>query len=495
MKYLFDTQYDSSTYTDENVLYKHKLIEPVQLSKNLTYLYGKDNNMFPLLANTEGQGFTKSMTPVVLNDTQYTWNIIGRMKWTNKVVGLYNTTLTEPGKGFTPFEVVFETDWFIEQYGAFTPDRQHLVRLQKKAEKLANGKYKYTMVIVGSNPNEFVSLANFTSGQAWVMSAPTVAASKSKGNRSNSMSPGKMTNQFSFHRFTENITGNVANKVTVYEFDTASGGKTRMWMPFKMKLFEINRRLMLEEALWFDKYNRDANGQITLYDDESGEPIPRGAGVHQVLYEGGNYDTYNPANLTISKLSGTIDKIFANRIDKTPMEIVMYTGAGGRRAMNQALMSDANSKSLFDALGEKIIGGGNSGYMTYGNYFDQYRTIDGYILTIRECNMFNHGTFAQQDRENGNMINGFPEFSYNMVFLDHSMTDNGERNIQLVAEKGREVITGIYKGLTPLPPEWGAMSSDKLLSTTTDVASYEVMTTQGIAMKNWTTSFWLAPAK
>jgi len=494
MRELSPVKYDSSLYTDENVLYKHKLIEPVSLSKNITYLYGKDTDLFPLLANTEGQGFTKSIAPKALNDTQYTWDVMGRMKHTNRVVGLYNPNVTQPGLGFTSFEVIFETEWFIEQYGAITPDTQHLVRIMKKPEKLSTGKWKYTMNIVGSNPNEFIGLNNFVPGLAWVMSAPTVAASKSKGNRTNSMTPGKMTNQFGFHRFSENIAGNVANKVIPYEFDTANGGKTNMWMPFKMKTFEIERRILLEHDLWFNKYNRDANGKITLYDSETGEPIPHAAGVEEILKYGGNYDTYAVPNLTIGKLNSTVDRIFANRIDKTPMEIVMYTGAGGRRACNDALRNDAESHSLFYKLSERIIGGGDTGYMTYGNYFDQYRTIDGYILTIRECNMFNHGTIAEMDRENGRMINGFPLFSYNIVFLDHSMTDDGERNIQLVAEKGREVITGVYKGLTPLPAEWGAIADNKLLSTTTDVASYEVMSTQGIAIRNWTTSFWLAPS-
>jgi hypothetical protein len=77
-----------------------------------------------------------------------------------------------------------------------------------------------------------------------------------------------------------------------------------------------------------------------------------------------------------------------------------------------------------------------------------------------------------------------------MVALDQSKTNGGERNIQMVCEKGREVITGIYRGLTPLPGCWGAISGE-LLSDKKDLASYEVMTSDGIAITNATTSFWM----
>jgi len=227
MRELQTTLYDNRGYTDENVLYKHRLIDPVQLSKNITFLYGKDSDMFPLLTNTEGQGFTKSIKPKLLNDTQYEWSVMGRMVHTSVVFGLQNATNVKPGLGFTPFGVIFEDDRFIPQYGAYSPDGLHQVRIQSK-EKLANGKWLYEMILQGSNPNEFVDLGNFISGKSWVMTVPTVSASKSDGNASNSMSPGKMTNQFGFNRFSKNIAGNVANKITVFEFDTESGGKTNL---------------------------------------------------------------------------------------------------------------------------------------------------------------------------------------------------------------------------------------------------------------------------
>jgi hypothetical protein len=63
----------------------------------------------------------------------------------------------------------------------------------------------------------------------------------------------------------------------------------------------------------------------------------------------------------------------------------------------------------------------------------------------------------------------------------------------MVAEEGREYITGIYKGMSPIPGVWGKLpsSSESFLGTRQDIAAYEVMGSGGIAITNPTTSFWL----
>lgn len=61
------------------------------------------------------------------------------------------------------------------------------------------------------------------------------------------------------------------------------------------------RREMLEEDLWFSEYNRDSNGIIHLKDEKTGEAIPRGAGVLDILKAVGNYETYSV--LTLNRLT------------------------------------------------------------------------------------------------------------------------------------------------------------------------------------------------
>lgn len=489
MRELYTTEYDSRTYADENLLHGHRLVDPVTLTQSLTWLYGKDSNKFPLLTNTEGQGAYKSVKP--LNDTQYTWPVMGRMKHGSKVVGLVNTSLTKPGLGRTTFEVDFEDGIPIEQYSMTSPDGEYQVRIQKDLGEVpaAPNRHRYRFQILGASATAYINLENFLPGRYWVMGAPSAAASKGDGNRSNSMTPGKWTNQFGFHRFSKQIAGNISNTATNIEFDLDNGKTTNLWMPFDMKVFELDRRQYQEEDLWYSEYNRDDNGQIYNKDEETGEPIPKGAGIKEILTTVGNYDTYS--TLTISKLDSIINRIMANRVDDTPMEIVLYTGAGGKRMFNTALQTAANSNSYYEKVGHETINKKN-GYLEYGQYFQSYKTIDGKIISVVETNLFNHGLRAEQDREEGRLINGFPKESYNMVFLDHSRNTKGERNIQLVAEKGREYITGVYKGITPLPDVWKAVPENSVLSTRKDIATYEVFVSAGINMLNATTSFWLA---
>ena len=491
MRELYTTQYDSGTFTSENLLYQHRLLDPVKLTKSLTWLYGRESDKFPLLMSTEGNGAYTSMKPKMLNDTQYTWDTIGRMKHGSNVVGIVNTSTTYVGLNYTEFEADFEDAFLIKDYSAFSPDGQTQVRINSEGQRIAPNRWRYRMVILGGTAASYITLDNFQNSGYWVMGAPSVAPTKSDGNRSNEMTPGKWTNQFGFHRFSKQITGNIANKATAIEFDLEGGGKTNLWMPFSMKLFELDRRLMQESYLWYSEYNRDEYGQIHTKDPETGEPIPKGAGVKEILTTIGNYDTYS--TLTIEKLDSIINRLMTNRVDDTPMEIVLYTGAGGKRMFNTAMQNAASSNSYYEKVGSETINPKN-GYLEYGAYFQSYKTIDGKVFTVKEVNLFNHGLKAEQDRQMGRMKDGFPYESFNMVFLDHSRTNDGERNIQLVAEEGREYMTGVYKGMTKLPAVLGPVPEGKILSTRKDMATYEVMTSAGINILNPTTSFWLAYA-
>lgn len=491
MREIYSTEYNQDVFTDDKLLYKTGLIDPVSLSKNLTYLWGRDSDMFPLLTATQGQNAFKSMKPTLMNDTQYTWPVMGRMKWTTKIVGLVDTASTTPGKGFAPFDVYVEDAQIHYQYSAFSPDQKSQVRFMSEPKKEANKKYRVTMQLFGSDPTEFVALSNFTAGKAWAMGPTSVAGALSDGTTSNRMTPGKMTNQFGWQRYSKPIAGNISNKVVNIEFDLDDGGTTNMWLPFELKQWEMERRMLDEVDLWTSVYNRDSNGVITMNDPETGLPIPKGAGVKQIIKTAGNYDTY--ATLTKAKFDNTVRAVYDSRPGDTLTEIVLYTGLGGAEAFHNMLMNEGGNYVV--AIGDKVVTG--EGSLQFGAYFNRYKLIDGKVITVRPVKMFDFGIFADQDRLNGRMYNGLPVSSYTMVFIDHSVDSNsGERNVQLVAEQGREELTGLYLGLTNVPAAWKPVvmkdSGTKQLSTTKDKASYEVMTSRGINFLNCgVTSFWL----
>lgn len=489
MRELSKTAFVPETHTDVNLLYKTGLMRPIELKANLTFMYGKNTNMFPLLAMTEGNGAITSKKPKTLGDTTYTWKVFGRQKHTSKVVRLYDT-VAEPGKGKSKFRFVMEDNIFHISYSVRTPDGLHQARIQSEGVKIGVNEYLYEAVLMTGTKATYISPSNFATGKSWVYGPTSVSAIKSDGTYSNTMVPGEWTNQFGFQRYSKEITGNIANKVVNIEMELEGGGKSNYWMPFEMSQFEQDVRLMMETDLWDSEYNRDEFGVIDLMDEVSGEPVPKGAGVKQALKIVGNYDTYS--TLTRGKIDNTIRAVFSNRVDDTPMELIIYTGQGGANAFHNAIMNDAILMQYFTPLGEKSISG--DGYLQYGSYFNQYKTIDGKLLTIKVSNYFDQGLTAELQRANGQMHDGYPWDSYTMVCLDHSLTNDGDRNIMIVAEEGREYITGVYKGMTPLPGSWGAIP-EGILSTTKDEAKYEIMVSQGIAFTNASTSFLLEFSK
>ncbi len=489
MRELYETKYNSDRFTDINVLYDNELIDVPTLDRTITYLYGKDSEMFPLSFLSQTEDGVKPVKK--LNDTQYTWAVLGRMKNTSKVVGLVGS-IVKAGLNNSTFEVEFEDSWLLKYYGIVSPDKQYRCRIQAYLGEKGPKRHRYRVQLYGGTSTEYITLDNLQPGMSWVMSAPIIAESKSDGTSSNSMSPGKWTNQFSYHRFSKPIAGNMGERVVNLELPTDNGGTSEFWMPFEMKQFEIHRRQMLEEELWNSKYNRNSLGEITLKDEETGEPIPTGAGIKEILKTTGQYDTYG--TLTVRKFDTILTQLFTNRVDsQNPMELVWFTGAGGLRAFNDAIKDEIQNNNYYEKLGMEEVMSGTGGYLTYGKYFSQYRTIDGHIVTLKRTKLFDQGTYAEMDRANGRIYNGLPYESYNMILLDMSKNDNGNRNIQLVADAGEDMSISVYKGPRKLPGAWGAIGADKLkiASTKKDEASYEVIQSQGITLRNYTTSYFL----
>lgn len=484
-----NTQYNTDEHTSVNSLYSLHLKDPVMISNELTFLWGKDSDKFPLLSMTDGQkgGWKTLGADKSLTDTQYYWPIMGKMRHTSMVVSLaQSVTTTAPGVNYAPFEVIMEDDRFIPQWGAMAPDGSR-VRIQKEPERTALGKFKYTFV---SKDGSAIALSNFQQGTHWVMTAPTIPGLRSDGNRSNRMGPGKMTNQFGYHRFSQGITGNMGDQVTNIMLPTETG-TTSAWMPFEMYQFEMEKRQQLEEHLIYSEYNRDSNGKIHVTDlNSGGEVVPEGAGIDEMINEVGNKDTYT--TLTVDKLDNTINSVFDGLSDTSIMEIVLYTGKGGAKAFHEAIMNDASSKLFYQALGDKIIQGGSDGYLNYGKYFNQYRTFDGHVITVKRAHMNDWGLKAEMQRANGDMIDGLPRDSYTMRFIDQSMID-GKRNVMTVNELGRENQIEIYKGMSKLPKVWGAVTTN-IISDRKDIAWYENITSKGINMYRANTSFILEKA-
>lgn len=474
-------------YTHERSLTKLMLDKPDVSNSSLTYLWGKDGDKFPLTTLTEGQmGGVKEC-----NNIEYTYPVMGKNKHTD-TVAYFDSSNNSRGKGGTPFYVYFKTNFFIEQYGLMAPDRT-MYRIMDKPKK-SGSYYRYTLE--PKNPSIQCDTSNLVAGTSWVMTAPTVPESFSRGNRSNVRGTGKMKNQISILRYSKHIGGNLANKVVEVQFETSGGGTTNRWINEEMRQFEVNIRQLNEEHFWTSHYNRGANGEIFMKDYDSGEPIPEGAGVMEIVKEA-NYDTYG-LNLTLHKLKNTITDVFVSDSDTGKMEIVLYCGTGFAEDFDSAIRADIASSGFEISLGDKMVGGSGDA-LTYGSYFKQYKTIQGHTITVKTMNLLDNGLMAEMDKANGNLHprSGRPMSSHTGFFLDQS-TYSAERNIKMYVQKGNKELRGIYQGMNAIPESWGSSFNgntmeSKLVKLATDEgkSSYEVMYTRGINIDNPTHCFML----
>lgn len=483
MRVLETGRYDDRGYSNEESVANLMLQSPVEINAFLTYNYGLDDDRFPLTFMTEGQGAkgTDSVATV-----QWTWKTMGRMKFIDYVT-YFNTSNSKPGLGGAEFEVHFATHWFIEQYGLIAPDGTQY-RIQKDLGESAYG-YSYILAPVNPDPTAFCDPDNLVKGTYWSLAAPTVSESYSKGNRSNTMGPGKMTSQLEFFRFSKEVAGNISNVVTKYEFQQGeSGGTTNLWISEEMRQFNLNMRVMNEERLWLSTYNRLPDGTIKLKDRDNGKPIPRTAGMLEICRES-NYDTYGEF-LTLTKLERTVGDVLNKDTDDGTMEIVLMAGKGFIQDFQHAIENEAMSKGFITPLGEKkIMDNGNA--LAYGKYFNKYITPDGHIITVKHCSFFDKGTIAEAAKANGQIHprTGLPITSHQACFIDFS-TYKGERNVRIVRQKGQEYIAKVIEGMTPIPASWGVATSNRA-ATEIDMSRYEIKGSMGLQVNNTTKMFLL----
>lgn len=483
MRVLSQGKYEDRGYSNEESIAYLGLQKPVELNSFLTYNYGMDDDRFPLSFMTEGQG---SAGVEDIATVQWTWSTMGRMKFTDFVT-YFNTANTQPGLGGAEFEVHFSTHWFIEQHGLIGPDGKTQLRIQKDLGESPYG-YGYLVKLTSPNPNLYVNPELLAKGKYWSLAAPTVSESYSKGNRSNTMGPGKMTSQLEFQRYTKEIAGNLANVITEYEFKSANGGTNKLWINEEMRQFHLHMRVMNEERLWMAEYNRNANGEVLLKDRDNGKPIPHTSGMLEICRES-NYDTYGEY-LPLKKLKRIIGDVMDRDTDTGSMDVVLMGGKGFMEDFDEAMKMDAKENGFLTPLGEKEIQGSGDG-LEYGAYFRKYKTVDGHRVTVKHCSFFDKGTIAEAAKQNG-MIHprsGLPITSHRAAFIDFSSYE-GQRNVRMIRQKGQVYKAKVIEGMTDIPAAWGLPNTNHA-ATAIDKASYEVKSSLGLQVNNSTKMFLL----
>lgn len=424
------------TYNDESYSSVNHIANALQhnaeiLSPAITHLYGKADKRFPLSFLTEGMGNIRS-----LNSIEYKIPIIGRPKKTSRVIASLYTASDTPGKGRTRFRIPFVDKFFAKSNVIISPNKTQ-VRIMSEPVQ-GNGGWVYEVEFVSGTSNRSCDLSQITAGVVWAKLYSPVGIEASRGVESRSYNPSMMTNQTSLLRKSYRYRGNVENKIMVMELMT-DNGPTKLWSDWESYLHTLQWREEVENSLWWGEYNRDENGVVHLRDEDSNEIIPIGSGVFEQIP---NYDTYSV--LTENKLKATVRDVMFNASDSEFVNIEIFTGTGGFEEFHNAMMSAASSTGFTLIDSEKFVKEGNGG-LIYGNYFNTYVHQDGHRLTLRKLSLLDTGAYADISPKHPHTK--LPLESYKMIFLDNS-TYNGKKNIQYVAERGRESMEWGVAGAT-----------------------------------------------
>jgi len=486
---LINEQFDGKGFTTNNSLAKMRLTKADTLNPVITHLMGAENKKFPLTFLTEGQkGGLKTNS---IQDVEYNWPVMTRPKKSDTIVSHEYATTDTPGIGGTTFKVVFKSDWLKQQHLIFSPNGVQ-ARIQGRPKRISTG-YEYALALIYTDRTEFCAVSELTPNTRWSMvgGAP-VSEAYSSGNESNKQAPGKLKNQISIIRKSYEFGGNVQNRTVEFQFNIG-GAPTSYWMPFEEYQHEMSFKEACEEHLWWSRYNRDSNGNITTIDEETGFAIPIGGGVDDQIP---NKDTYGI--LTVQKLHNTVSDVLYGGTDTGNMEVVLFTGIGGSREFDAAIKRELNTSggwSLIqgNAATKFVTGQAASHQLAFGAYFSTYRHVDGHTITIKLLNLLDFGGRAENAPKHP--ISGLPLTSYEMFFVDMSTYD-GERNLQMVTQKGRSMVRGIEQGMALIKGssygDYNGNAKTLELSTDQDKSSVHFLKTLGVSIRRNTHCFKLS---
>jgi len=485
---LIHEKFDGNGFTNNNSLAQMRLTKADQINPVITHLMGREDRKFPLTFLTEGQ--KGGMKRIEVEDVEYNWPVISRMKQSDVVVGHSYSASDKPGIAGSIFKVRFKTNWLKQQHTIHSPNGIQ-ARIQGRPEPV-DGVWEYKLVIIYRDPSEYCPLSELQYGAKWSMTGgANVAESYSSGNESNKQAPGRLKNQIGILRKSYEIAGNVSNRTVEFQFNI-KGKVTSKWMPWEEYQHEMQFKEVIEENLWWSKYNRDAQGRITTIDPDTQLPIPMSAGVDDQIP---HKDTYGI--LTVQKLHNTVGDVLYGGTDTGNMDVILFTGIGGAREFDASIKRDTTGTGGWMLLqgdaATKFVRGNGTHNLEYGGYFNKYVHIDGHTITVRLLNLLDFGSRA--DNSPKHPISNLPLSSYEMYFVDMSMYD-GDRNVKMVSQKGRSMIRGIEQGMTLVKGtnygDYKGNANDVRLATDQDKTSIHFLKTCGILIRRNTHCFKLS---
>lgn len=475
--------FDTSKFTSVNNLSAAYMSTPDLLRPNVTKMMGEwqdSSKQFPLLSMLEGGG---RVGKAEISNHQFEYPIIGAMKETELVHSTNYSSSDIVGGGSEAY-VDFRSDWFV--YGQIVISPTGVAcRVQDTPKRIATNRFRYRLM--PTTPDAVIPFHDIQENSIWGVAGPSkVSVANSVGTYGHVQTPGRRKGVINTIRKSYHLAGNIANKVVEFNMVDIMGNTSNYWLSW----YEFQQWLEFKKDrhmdLFLSEYSYRADGSNVLFDDYSGDFVPSGAGLKQQITQSVTYTT-----LTERFFDRIVGSTFRGKPDNGNLIVTVFCGGGFREEFHRAMINSelfqlVSANTSLDFLKQK---GAN---LTFGNYIDAYKHIDGPTYVLVPLEFLDKGGYA--DRTPVHPLSGRRLSSYEAYIVDAS-NYNGQSNIQLLSEKGRGEIKGLEQGMA-IPTGLSAFNykgnGEYLnLATGTDRTSVHFLCTQGVVMYNdtWSVKF------
>lgn len=452
--------YNDEGFHSENVLTEAGLLKGDDLTSVLTYLNEHIRNESPFMWLNAGQGGYSSKE--LEGDGQYFWDTIGEIKEHDEIIGSPYSSTDRPGYQGQEFLVYQRSKWIKEGWLVRFKDGTAARVCATPEDKGVHILYKYQLI--DPDPTAYCSVSNLTAGNLVREEVYIVPNIHDIGTESNSQTPAKRTNQISKVRFSESITGNIANKkVNWFVFPEEMGGdsSTKYWVDYAWWVAQAKNEKKLERFLFeISLYNRDINGRILLKDHRAAnQPIMMGASVKQQIHAEGNYSGYGDS-FSMNYWERTVGDITYG-LNKS-VDIIAYAGTEYMKDFSNAIKRESSYRGYVEAEGLARVTKTSSGLSFDNMKYTQYKTENGSMITFIHMPFLDAAGVSEQQRH---PRTGKPISSHSAYYIMQGLdSDNGSKNVVMISEKGEAKVQGLYRGLTNLPKSWGATGTNSNMS-------------------------------
>lgn len=363
-----------------------------------------------------------------------------------RIDGTVVTSVDEPGKNFTTFELVFDKDWFSPGE-VIVGELNEIYPILIQDVKKEGTRTVYTCKMNTGNQDLFLPYDEVQAGKRFSGEyAPVERTMSRRGREVRFKSHISMRNSFSQIRIQKKTPGNMSKRMMGSYFKDDKGKVYKFWQQYESFMFDNAFREDINKLLMFGTSNKSADGQYRI-DGQSGYKITQGAGIRQQM-ESANTSYYT--TFDIEELASRLLDLSEGKLKTDQREFVLRTGERGAFEFHKSL---ENFSQLFTPLFNqdrmyKVDGKGFQMGLGYGGQFIEYLGPNGIKVNLSVDSMYD-------DRNRNKLMhpNGGVAESYRYDIFDIGTTE-GEPNIQKVGVKGQPIIHKYIPGLrNPFDPD------------------------------------------